>query len=698
MMTVDNIKKSIIDYIKEDRRQQAILLDGPWGCGKTHFVKNILIPAMEEMERYQVHCISLYGMNDVATIQDAIYASWLEKVMSEKTGSAGILVSKGIGIFGKGFIRFAENKLGTDGGVTDGAKDVIGSFIGKNKKLIIVFDDLERCQIDIIEIMGFINNLVENNQYRILIVANEAEILNDDNDTLRALQYRIALDERILVPEIATNKEDKNKSEIDIKELEKRRERIFSKKTIYDRTREKLIGLTVPYSVKMETVFDKILEKIVKNDRSKYYILQYKSLIISTFEEDDNRNLRTLISAFIGMDEIISVVTDEKIMEGDLSDYAEEELSVIIRYVVITAIKRSKGIELFKWPSGSRYGITNGGAYGIDKNPIYGYAFIDEYWATLVLNHDIVKKDITNQLFNKKDLIEMKNKDKEHQSLALNMLRDWYMLPDESVKKYIIQMKDELRDKKYYPQEFKDIIHVLMCINNPEFGMHPERVNNNDKGGFIYDVFDIQLLPDDRIEDKKIVEGYDNWETVEISEYVDLMYEYFNDKDEITKEMLRVISENRQFVVEYKIYLKKIIEEIERREIDKIKEAEGGKGTIADMQWDSDFVLYCQNKKKQFMDKGRFLSLFDYVVIEDKLRNSTTLQISNLCDALRTVYSFSNLRDVFGADYTVVHQMKLLVEKGEGLNNQKERTLAIALIRLLSDLKEYDNALSKSVV
>lgn len=98
------------------------------------------------------------------------------------------------------------------------------------------------------------------------------------------------------------------------------------------------------------------------------------------------------------------------------------------------------------------------------------------------------------------------------------------------------------------------------------------------------------------------------------------------------------------------------------------------------------------------MDKGRFLSLFDYVVIEDKLRNSTTLQISNLCDALRTVYSFSNLRDIFGADYTVVHQMKLFVEKGEGLNNQKERTLAIALIRLLSDLKEYDNALSKSVV
>lgn len=696
-MTVDSIKKSILDYIKDDRRQQAILLDGPWGCGKSHFVKNILIPAMEKMEEYQVHCISLYGMNDVATIQDAIYASWLEKVISENTGSAGTLISKGIGIFGKGFVRFAENKLGTDGSVTDGAKDMLGSFIGKDKKPIIVFDDLERCQIDIIEIMGFINNLVENNQYRILIVANEAEILNDDNDMLRALQYRIALSERILVPEIAVDKDNKNKNGIDIRELEARRERIFSKKTIYDRTREKLIGLTVPYSVKMETVYDEILKGIIKNEQTKDYILRYKNLIISTFEDDDNRNLRTLISAFIGIDEIVSVVINEKIIEGDLSDYAEEELSVIIRYVIVTAIKRSKGIELFKWPSGSRYGKTNGGAYGIVKNPIYGYAFIDEYWNTLVLDHDIVKKDITNQLVNKKNLIEMKNKDKEHQSLALNMLREWYMLPDESVKKYIALMKDELREKKYYPQEFKDIIHILMCINNPEFGMHPERGDNNDKGGIIYDVFDMQLLPDGKIEEKKPVEEYNNWETVEISEYVDLMYEYFNDNYEITKEMLRVISENRQFVVEYKIYLKKIIEEIEKREIDKIKESEEGKGTIVEMQWDDDFLSYCHNKKNQFMDNGRFLSLFDYVVLEDKLRHSTALQISTLCDALRTVYSFSNLWDVFSADYTVLHQTKLFVEKGDGLNNQKERTLAIALIRLLSDLKKYDNALSKVV-
>lgn len=697
MMSADSIKKSILDYIKDDRRQQAVLLDGPWGCGKSYFVKNILIPSMEEMEEYQVHCISLYGMNDVDTIQDAIYASWLEKVMSEKTGVAGTLISKGIGIFGKGFIRFAENKLGTDGGVTDGAKDVIGSFIGKNKKPIIVFDDLERCQIDIIEIMGFINNLAENNQYRIIIVANESEILNDDNDMLRALQYRIALSERILVPEIDSDKGNNNKSEIDIKELELRRESIFSKKTMYDRTREKLIGLTVPYSVKMDTVFDEILEKTVKNEQIKEYILKNKSLIISTFEDDENRNLRTLISAFIGMDQIMSVVIDEKIMEGDLSDYVEEELFVIIRYVIITAIKRSKGIELFRWPNDSRYGKTNGGAYGIVKNPIYGYAFIDEYWATLVLDHDIVKKDITNQILNNKKLNEMKNKDKEHQSLALNMLRDWYMLPDETVKKYISQMKDELHDKKYYPQEFKEILHVLMCINNPDFGIHPERGDNSEKDGIIYDVFDIQLLPDDRIEDKKTAEEYNNWDTVEISDYVDLMYNYFNDEYEITKEMLRVISENRQFVVEYKIYLKKIIEEIEKREIDKIKESEEGKSSIVDMQWNDDFVSYCHNKKNQFMDNGRFLSLFDYVVLEDKLRHSTALQISNLCDALRTVYSFSNLWDVFGADYSVLHQTKLFVEKGEGLNNQKERTLAIALIRLLSDLKKYDSALSKSV-
>ena len=44
------------------------------------------------------------------------------------------------------------------------------------KESIIVFDDLERCEIEINKVLGMINNLVEHNDVRIILVANQKEI------------------------------------------------------------------------------------------------------------------------------------------------------------------------------------------------------------------------------------------------------------------------------------------------------------------------------------------------------------------------------------------------------------------------------------------------------------------------------------------------------------------------------------------
>ena len=35
LLSMDEIKEIIIDYVKDDRKKQAVLLDGEWGCGKT---------------------------------------------------------------------------------------------------------------------------------------------------------------------------------------------------------------------------------------------------------------------------------------------------------------------------------------------------------------------------------------------------------------------------------------------------------------------------------------------------------------------------------------------------------------------------------------------------------------------------------------------------------------------------------------
>lgn len=47
ILTMEEIKETIVKYISDDRKTQAVLLDGEWGCGKTFFIKEHLIPALE---------------------------------------------------------------------------------------------------------------------------------------------------------------------------------------------------------------------------------------------------------------------------------------------------------------------------------------------------------------------------------------------------------------------------------------------------------------------------------------------------------------------------------------------------------------------------------------------------------------------------------------------------------------------------
>lgn len=170
------------------KEKKAVLLDGEWGCGKTFFVNKVLRSELEKEKDYQVFQISLYGISNVDKIQDIIYSNWLASILEEKTekfGRLGNVLTKGIDIFGKSAISFIESKLGTEGSATAAGKEVLDKAIGKDKKLVLIFDDIERCQINIIELMGFLNNLCENNGYKLILIANEKEINRENDDTDR---------------------------------------------------------------------------------------------------------------------------------------------------------------------------------------------------------------------------------------------------------------------------------------------------------------------------------------------------------------------------------------------------------------------------------------------------------------------------------------------------------------------------------
>jgi len=205
----------------------ALLLSGSWGCGKTYFVKNKL----KSIDNYYV---SLNGISSISNLSfQLLYLIGHNKLEKTKRLNKGTNAVKQIfGTAGSILIANAEDKFHFS------FKDFT-KFV-KNIDLqdkIIIFDDLERCELKIEEILGFINNLVEHNNFKVLIVANEEEIKSKES---------------------------------------------------YLKIKEKLIYQTIEYIPNLEELYDKLYKnKINEFEKNKLFV-------IDELKRKNHLNLRTL--------------------------------------------------------------------------------------------------------------------------------------------------------------------------------------------------------------------------------------------------------------------------------------------------------------------------------------------------------------------------------------------------------------------
>ncbi|MFR1172943.1 MAG: P-loop NTPase fold protein [Thomasclavelia ramosa] len=431
-LTMIEIKTIIKNYIKDERKKQAVLLNGEWGCGKTFFIKEKLIPDLEE---YQILQISLYGISSTERIQEIIYSKWIEKIIGNNTDKIGVfgnMVAKGIEIFGKSATQFVEKRLGVENTLEDIKKYFADSNLS-NKQTILIFDDIERCRIEIIELMGFLNNLSENNNYKLILIANEKEITRDENINTTALKYGIALNERLDISKIKKKETDNEADKINREDLINIIKYYFGQTTTYERTREKLVGLTVPYSIPIKESFDAIINKYVKKEKDSVtkILKKNKNRIIELFESQAHKNLRTLIVSCIAIEDILSSIDKNQITKDD--NMLADELDAIVVYTIYSAIRRTMGKEEYKWSIGNRYGKVNVSINEIKDSNIYGYAFVDEYWKMQCIDADIVHSDIRKRISERTEYENRLKANHNYQKLSLNKLREWYILDDDDI-------------------------------------------------------------------------------------------------------------------------------------------------------------------------------------------------------------------------------------------------------------------------
>ena len=89
----NKIMSDILEYINDERQTQAILIDGKWGCGKTFFIENSLIPKIEANNEKSAIYISLSGVKECKDITDEIYMNRIfKKINKEENSKIEIIV------------------------------------------------------------------------------------------------------------------------------------------------------------------------------------------------------------------------------------------------------------------------------------------------------------------------------------------------------------------------------------------------------------------------------------------------------------------------------------------------------------------------------------------------------------------------------------------------------------------------------
>ncbi len=172
--------ETLFDEYLSYKTDYVFLLNGKWGIGKTHFFKTVLEPNIKQKRIYDNQAkfyktiyISLYGLKTIEDIQYEIFISITNNLIGKKLKPSKNLISA----LSKGILKFNGFES-----LYDIASELGKSSINKIdlSDLVICFDDLERKHGDlkIKEFLGYVNNLVEHKNAKILIIANE-DILKD---------------------------------------------------------------------------------------------------------------------------------------------------------------------------------------------------------------------------------------------------------------------------------------------------------------------------------------------------------------------------------------------------------------------------------------------------------------------------------------------------------------------------------------
>lgn len=476
-MNHKELLETIDNFIKNNIYQYALMINGEWGSGKTHFIMHELIPHINgtqykdanKTERTKtVNYISLYGKRDTAGITDSLcnqaYKDWLEKVSNSERTKKIFKKDKIIDNSSKPFqiITTATGSM---------IKKALDKFIIKESDLeklihlipdfnnhVIIFDDLERCSCDINEVMGYINHFVEHTEAKVIVVANENEIgrsqLNQNRELqllVTQLQYMANNNEKKGTGQTysRTNQESAKETTISPKKLEKHRGKLFDNNAKYRRIKEKVIGKTITYEPDLKVIFQTLINKCIDNEQLKTALNHELDTLIDYANIDEHKNIRTFQFFLDRINTVFTLINNQ---------YNTLHFA-LIDYCYRSSIRWNKGEAPAKWEKTEEYGMQYFNDSLALSNRLTGFRFIDEF-----IQKGQIEKEHTNAV-----LSQFAKKVEEEGDLTndpYQRIKDWYYSEDEDVKQWIEGIIEKVEDDTYSTLLYPDLIKNLASIKS----------------------------------------------------------------------------------------------------------------------------------------------------------------------------------------------------------------------------------------
>ena len=180
-----NIENFLNEYMINPDPQYAVFLKGNWGCGKTFFVNNWLNSYKKKIPEEQILkpvMVSLYGLSEIKQITAAINKA-LYPILCGRAAKVGKTLTKFLSAIVLKHEVDVDKDSNFDFEIELGLDSVLLLFCSENNSVkkgkLLIFDDIERCEMPMKRLMGYLNYFVELCHSHLIIIGDERKMTDE---------------------------------------------------------------------------------------------------------------------------------------------------------------------------------------------------------------------------------------------------------------------------------------------------------------------------------------------------------------------------------------------------------------------------------------------------------------------------------------------------------------------------------------